>query len=605
MEAKRGVGLAALAVVVAAGLLVAAQPKKDAPARGAGVGAADGGPKVRVLEISLGGEIAEQQAVSLPFGPKPTVLRHYTASIRKAATDDSIKALLLRVSGPSLGLAKVQELAEALAEFRAAGKRIYCYGELYGNADYLIASQADTIAVAPGGAVAAVGLGMEVAYFKGLLDWAGIQFDVLHCGEHKSAGEPFEKDKMSDENRRVLNEFLDDVYDQYIGVIAKGRGLKPEDVRKLIDGAPYSVAEAKKAGLVHQVAYFDELLESMGKELGGEVDRVTKYHFLGRKGRDLAEFNIFTLFSSMRPKPDIPRTPRPKVVILYASGMIVPAAQASPFLGEVITAKALGKLLEKAREDKTVKAIVLRVDSPGGAAVTSDIIWREINRTRAAGKKVVASMSSVAASGGYYIAMAADKIVAHPTTITGSIGVVGMKPSLEGLYEKIGIHMETFTRGKNVGTLGTTKPLSDSGRERLQALLTAIYDEFVAKAAKSRGMDPAKLRELATGRVWTGRAAKDLGLVDELGGLKEAYDLAVDLAGLKGKDVEPVILPREKDFFEMLLSGLGEMESAALPERLLGRVPGPLGRSLPRAQLLQLLSRERVLALMPYLIEIR
>ena len=602
MRATRGVTLAGLAAIVAAGLLVAAKPPAAAPAKGAGAAAKK---DVQVLRITLSGEIAEHVGFSLPFGPTRSVLRDYTATVRKAATDPKIKALVLRLKTPAMGLAKVEELGAALGEFRAAKKKVYCYADVYTNVDYLIACHADTIGVAPGGGVATVGLGMEVAYLKGLLDWAGIKVDVFHCGAHKAAGEPFEKEKMSDENRKVLNEFLDDVYAQYVGMIAKGRGLAPDAVRKLIDGGPYSVGEAKKAGLVHQVAYFDKFLEAIGGELGGKVAQVKKYHRLGKKGRDLSQFNIFSLFASMQPKPDIPRTSRAKIVIVYASGMIMPGGDSNPFLGDIITAEKIAKSLEAVRKDDTVKAVVLRIDSPGGAAVTSDLIWREIHRTKEAGKKVVASLSSVAASGGYYMAMAADKIVAHPTTVTGSIGVVGVRPSLEGLYEKIGVNMETFYRGKNARLLGMSEPLEPEQRDRMQAFLNAIYDEFVAKAAQGRGMDPAKMRALATGRVWTARAAKTLGLVDELGGLKTAFDLAVKLAKLEGRDVQPVVLPREKDFFEMLLSKAAELEAATLPAGLARRMPGPLGRVVPDPRLLELLCRARALTLMPYRIEIR
>ncbi|NQT54287.1 signal peptide peptidase SppA, partial [bacterium] len=272
--------------------------------------------------------------------------------------------------------------------------------------------------------------------------------------------------------------------------------------------------------------------------------------------------------------------------------------------GDVVTAKSIAGAFAAARKDVTVKAVVLRIDSPGGAAVTSDIIWREVVRTKEAGKPVVASMGGVAASGGYYIAMAADRIVAHPATITGSIGVIGLKPNLDGLYQKIGVNIERFTRGKNAGLLSLSSGLTENGKQRLEALLLAVYDDFVNKAAAGRKMKREQMLELATGRVWSGAKAKTLGLVDELGGLKKAFDLAIDLAGIKGQNVQPVILPREKEFLEMLLSGAADTE-ALVARRLSARIPGALRNAVPNLAVLESLSQAGALALMPYCILIQ
>ena len=603
MRKKRNLALGAV-VLVGLGVVLVAAGGKGAKDDAAG--------KVRVLEITLGGEITEQKAVFIPFGPGQRLLRDYTGTIRKAAKDDAIKAIILRLKVPTLGLARVQELAAALKDFRDAGKPVYCYTEMCTNTSYALATNADKIVAAPGGGLLVVGLSMEVAYLKGLLDWAGIQFDVVHAGKHKSAGEPFVKEKMSAENRRVLDEFLDDYYAQFVGLIASGRKLDAAKVKALIDNGPYSAEEAKKAKLIDDVAYYEEFVEGIGEDLGGKVALVKKYHHLGAKGPDLSQFNIFTLFSSLQPKPAIPKTTRPKVVIIYATGQIVWGPTSVSFTN-VISYEPIGKAFASARKDPTVKAVVLRIDSPGGSALTSDLIWREVERTRKAGKPVIASMGHVAASGGYYIAMGADEIIAEPTTITGSIGVIGLKPSLGELYTKIKVNMETFQRGKNAGLLSTTKPLSADERVRLEQLIKATYDDFVGKAfagRKGKGTgnnkltDVAKMRELATGRVWTGKQAKELGLVDELGDLKLAYQRAIAKAGIEGQDVQPVVLPREKNIFEALLGGAAQSR-AATEEELAQRLPEPLRRLVPYARLLRTLTRERVLAIMPYCVEIR
>ncbi|HUT35070.1 MAG TPA: signal peptide peptidase SppA [Planctomycetota bacterium] len=555
---------------------------------------------VRVVEVLLQGDIEEQRAVENPFGPRSHVLREYTASLRKAAKDDEVHGVLLRLNHPALGMAKLQELRDAVDEVKAAGKRVYCYLEACGNADYLLACSADRIGSPPGGMVLLTGLRAQATFFKGLLDWAGIQAEILHFGKHKSAGESLTRDSMSEENRQVLNELLDDLYVQFVAVIAKGRNLTEQKVKETIDNGPYCAKDARIYHLVDEVSYFDQFVEAMGKDLGGKVTLVKGYHHLGARGPDLSELNLFSFFAALKPKPDIPATDRPKVVILYASGMIV-MGEGGALLGTVITAEALQRAFTKIRENPTVRAVVLRVDSPGGSALVSDLIWREVERTQKAGKPVVASLSDVAASGGYYIAMGTDAIVAQPGTVTGSIGVLGGKVVLRGLYDKIGLTKEVFTRGRNAALFSDYTPFSATERKRVEALMSDIYNDFVHKAALGRKMPHEKMQELATGRVWTARAAKELGLVDVLGGLREAYDLAVEKAGLKGKDVQPVVLPREKSFLEALLAP----SAGAVQSRIAASLPAPMLRSLPYAEVLASLARENVLALMPYFVEIR
>ena len=603
MRFSRFVAAGALVVGSAAVLVGAAAPKAEAPPKPPAKKPAEKpAPKkvVRVVEMVLHGRIEEQAAMAMPFGPQPRLLRNYTASIRKAAKDDGVKAILLRLRQPMLGLAKIQELLDAIGEFKATEKKLFCYLDACGNGGYLLASSADRIVAAPAGMVMLTGLAAEVSFYKGLLDWAGVGAHFAARGKHKSAAEPFTRESMSEGSRQVFNEYLDDVFDQFVATIAKGRKLAPAKVRQIIDQGPYPVGEARTFGLVDDVAYYDQFLDSVGDDLGGTVKLVKDYHRLGKKGADLAQMNLFALFAALQPKPEIPATKRPKVVVIYASGVIAPKPS-SYLASQVVTATETRKAFERARSDDTVKAVVLRVDSPGGSALISDLIWREVERTKKTGKPVIASMSSVAASGGYYIAMPADAIVAQPATVTGSIGVVAGKLSLGGLYKKIGITTETFTRGKNAAIFATSSGFSESERKRLDALLDDIYTTFVHKAAVGRKMPVERMRELATGRIWTARRAKELGLIDELGGLKEAYELAIKKAGLEGQDVQPVILPREKSVLEALFAPTAR----ARPALLCPPVPEPVLHALPYAQVLELLARENVLTLMPYVIEVR
>jgi len=505
---------------------------------------AAGGQVARVVEVRLEGKVAEQRALEVPFGPRRPLLRDYTASIRKAAKDQTVRALLLRLNFP------------LIAEFKATGKRVYCYFDSCFNTDYLLACSADRVGAPPGAMVLVTGLSAEVTYLKGLLDWLGVKVELLHFGRHKTATEPFTQSAMSEENKKVFNELLDDLYDQFVSE------LPPDRVREAIDNGPYSAEAAKKAGLLDDVAYEDQFLEAMEKDLGAEVELVKAYHHLGAEGPDLSEFNIFTLFSAMRPRPPIPKTDRPKIVVIF-------------------------------------KAVVLRVDSPGGSALVSDLVWREVQRTRKAGKPVVASLSSVAASGGYYVAMSADAVVAQPGCLTGSIGVLGGKIVLKGLYDRLGVTCEVFTRGRNAAIFSDYRPLSPSERERLGAMMRQTYEEFVRKAAAGRHMPEEQMRKLATGRVWTGREAKNLGLVDALGGLRAAYQLAMKKAGLSEKDnVQPVILPREKSFLEAIF------EPASV-RSFLDAIEPVVGRRALGLALLGALRRERVLALLPFVVEVR
>jgi len=584
----------ALAVALACTLAAAGSP-------GLCEGVEAAGPKtVRVVEVRLEGDIAEQRQMEPLLGPREHLLHEFTASIRKAAKDDEVQAILLHLNHPTLGLAKLQELRDALEEVKAARKRVYCYLEACSNTDYALACSAHRICAAPGGMILLTGMRAEATFLKGLLDWAGIQAEIIHFGKHKSAGEPLTRDSMSEEHRAVLNELLDDLYAQFVALVASGRNLPEIKVKEAIDGGPYCAKDARIFHLIDEVSYFDQFIESIGKDLGGKVTLVKGYHRLGDRGTDFSEVNLFTFFAALKPKPDIPATDRPKIAIVYASGMIA-EGESALLPGGVVTAAEMRKAFEAIRANPTVRAVVLRVDSPGGSALVSDLIWREVERTRKAGKPVIASMSDVAGSGGYYIAMGADAIVAQPATITGSIGVLGGKLVLRGLYDKIGVKKEMLTRGRNAALFSDYSPFSDHERDRVKALMQDIYADFVHKAALGRKMPDEKMQALATGRVWTARTARELGLVDALGGLREAFDLAAAKAGLKGKDVQPVILPREKSFLEALFGSAGsavEPASSALAPRL-------LHPARPYAALLEALRDGNVLAVMPYLIEVR
>jgi protease-4 len=544
---------------------------------GARLGAAEPAA-VTVAHIRLAGELDEAPATEDPlFGGGSENLRAKLDRIKKARDDKSVRALYLEIEGISAGWGKLDELRRALADFRKSGKKLFAYLQAGETKDYLLALSCDEIAMPEPAWLMLTGMRAEVSFYKGLFDKLGVKADMLQMGEFKGAAEPYTRTEMSPQFRKQLESVLDDYFEKgLIATVAESRkGLTAEKVKKLIDEGPYSARAAARLGLIDRVAYADDFKASFKSLLKADDVKVVK-DYEKAKSKDVNLSNPFEILKLFNP-PKAKESKAAKVAVIYATGVITTGKSSGSLFGaETCGSTTMIEAIKKAEKDKTVKAIVLRVDSPGGSALASDLIWNELLKCK---KPVVASMSDTAASGGYYISMAAKKIYAEPGTLTGSIGVVGGKIVIGGLEKKVGLTTDVITRGANAGILSTTTPFSDSERKAMTALMKDTYDGFVSKALEGRrhagrAMTREQLLELAGGRVWTGRQAKANGLVDELGSVGDAVMAARKMAGVpEGETLEILELPESRSFLDTLLESRGDTESRALLAPLLREFP--------------------------------
>ncbi|REJ91388.1 MAG: signal peptide peptidase SppA [Planctomycetota bacterium] len=561
--------------------------------------------RVKLASISIAGAFPETtQQVGL-FGEMEQNLRETIKRIGQAAEDDDIQGLVLRIRSPLIGRAKVEELCAAVRRAQAKGMKVYADITGAQGADYLIASACDEIVMPPSGSLILAGVRAEVMFYRGLMDKVGVRADFIQVGRFKGAAEPFVRSEMSDELRAQFESLIGDYYDQMIERIAEARDLEADRVRELIDEGMFSAAKAKEVGLIDHVMYEDELRERLRTENDAEKLAVVRNYGKKDVQTDFSGFGgmVQLMQLMMGVEPTRSRSRGDRIAIIYAVGPIMDGASEQGLFGNAtLGGDTIVKALRMAAKHKRVKAIVLRVDSPGGSALASDLIWREVARID---KPVVASMGDTAASGGYYISMAADKIYAAPGTLTGSIGVVGGKLALSGLYDKVGLSVDVIARGKNSGAFSSTQVFSETERAAMKQMMLDIYEQFTSKAAEGRNMELEQLKSLAEGRVFTGRQAKENGLVDELGTLRDAIVGAKELAGIdKDTQVDLWVLPKPQSFFETLFEGESIETSAKLSTQLrevLPEVTEPLAASAWLRQLFE----QRAATILPYRIEIK
>ena len=518
-------------------------------------------PTKKYVEFTLNGTYADTKTVST-FGTSSTkTLRGLFKKLDMLKTDDEIAGIIFKIEGVSLGWATLQEIRTKLNEFQEAGKETIGYLESGGNAEYLLAATMDRIVLMPTGSLNLTGLRAEVLFYKGLLDKLDIKADMLAMGKYKSGVEPYMRDGMSDAFRESMTALLDDLYAQLLNHLAESRdSITAENASDLINRGPFTAEEAKQEKLVDALQYYDELIAELKSASDDEEVQVVKPSFeRKRKVPDMNSFaGLMQLFSMLNPPQRAQAAGKNQIALIYASGPILPDID-SPFISmSAITPKELKKAFEKARTDDSVRAVVFRIDSPGGSALASDLIWREVMLTQRE-KPVVVSMGNVAASGGYYIAMAAGTIVAHPSTLTGSIGVFGGKLNLKGLYNKAGLTKEIISHGQNATLYSDYGGFTPTERERVEKMMKTVYADFVSKAAAGRDKSFDEIDEIAQGRVWTGKQAKALGLVDEIGGLDTALSIAKKQAGFAEDDkVNLIVLPKQRPFFEQFLEQMIE-----------------------------------------------
>ncbi len=516
-----------------------------------------------IAHIKIKGDLAEgaTDSAGLFAVGVPDTLRSIQERIDKASRDPAVVALFLEVEGVTLGWGKLDEVESSLQKFRKSGKKIFAWTASEESKDYLIAAMADEIAVPESLSLMILGVQSSVTFYKELFDFIGVRADMLKVGDFKSAVEPYTRTNLSGPARKQLESMIDDFYTQsLVGRIArfrKNKGLDEAKVVKAIDEAPLVAGVAKELGFVDKLDYYENYTQTLGKACGKPEATLGKnYGKPKAKDEELDFSNPFALLKALSPsKPK--ESKNPKIAIIHAIGEIVTGKSSFGFTGgETVGSTTLIEAIQKAESDSTVKAIILRIDSPGGSALASDLIHAELLRCK---KPVLASMSDVAASGGYYIAAGAKRIMAEPSTITGSIGVFGGKVAIGGVYEKIGVRTDVVKRGANAGINSMERGFTDSERRAMTRVIESIYEQFLDRALKGREragkkMTKDELTKLAGGRVWTGRQALENGLVDQLGTLEDAIVWAVREANLP-KDQKPELLdlPKGKNILDGLL----------------------------------------------------
>ncbi len=513
-------------------------------------------PEETVLLLNLSGGVIEQRPVN-PLARASLghalVLREAVEALEAAGRDDRVKALVIRAGWGAPGLAQMQELRDAITDFRAQGKPVTAFAETFGEAGngtlhYFLASAAGEIWVQPSGDLGITGFALQQPFLKPLLEEIGVRAQVAQREEYKGAMSFLTEDYMPEPQRRNLQRYLDSALDQIVTAVAEARNLEAGALRDLIDRAPYRGAEAQRLGLVDRLGYWDEV-EALVLEAAGPD----------------AEWLSLQAYRRAAPESD---SDAPVVALVHGEGPIVLAGgENDPIFGKVtLGAVDIAKALSDAIDDPEVEAILFRVDSPGGSYVGSDTIWREVQRARDLGKPVVVSMGNVAASGGYFVAAPAATIVAQPGTLTGSIGVVSGKVSLRELWASLGVNWDGVQAGRRAAMWSSSAPFSREEWDWLQQTLDTTYADFTGKVAAGRGLTQEAVLGVAKGQIWSGADAQKVGLVDALGGYRKALSLAKEAAGIAEETaVRLRPFPEPRDPFKALLEDAlgGKIESPA------------------------------------------
>lgn len=534
--------------------------------------------RFNVVELELDGTVPEEEdRYLIPFIPrkrKLTVL-DIERIFHHIAFEPGIRVLLIKIRSLRIGLAKAQTIARCIRELRRNGKKVFAYLESPGNIEYMIGSGADKVFIAPWAILNLIGLKAEVTFFKSLLDKAGVEANFKGMGEYKTAAETFTRDSMSEKNREMLEALYDDLNEKFLDYIAQGRGLSPEEAKRVIDNGPYTSKEALDESLVDGILYEEEIKQQIQESIQQNAEIIKASNIL----------KLLKLKSTVRYIAQTLKGRASAIAFVSDTGIItLGESRSGGLLSKTIGTRTMLRMLERAERDRAVRALVLRISSPGGSGIASDLI---LNKLRSIARKmpVVVSMSDVAASGGYMIALGATKIVAESTTITGSIGIVSGKFNLAKLYEKLGITQEYISRGRRALMYSSARGFTEEEEQNQLQIMEELYTDFVNKVAVSRNLEYTAAEKISRGRVWTGKQARELGLVDELGGVMTAVKLAMTEAGLP-PDEEPLIKTISKPM------------GIRLP--MLRTAPTVIQELDSAIQLAKALEREGVFALMPF-----
>ncbi len=542
------------------------------------------------LDKPINERASENPFADVPFSgsqlPDALGLDELKAAIRHAKSDNNVKGIYLDAEFVQAGMATLEELRAELIDFKKSGKWLVAYGEVFSEKSYYLGSVATKNWLNPQGELEFNGLGTEVTFLKHALDRLGIKPYIFRVGTYKSAVEPFFLDKMSDASREQTRAFLTSLNDAMLSQIATARKLPVEQLRAVQDSMLVRNApDAVRYGLIDATGYYDEVLKWMKEKTGKKPSEKLNLVSLSTYGK------VVEAAAEVGPMDK-------RVAVVYAEGDIVTGKGAPTSIGSDKFAAAL----RSARLDDKVKAVVLRINSPGGSALASDVMWREVQLLRKAGKPVIASMSDVAASGGYYLAMGCDSILAQRTTITGSIGVFGLLANLAPfLDDKLGLTVDRVTTGRFSDLPTVTRELSAFEQRQIQREVDRIYADFTTKAAQGRHLPVEELRAVASGRVWSGAEARTNGLVDRFGGLDDAIAVAARSAKLEVGDYSLRKLPARKSYFENLMSTFSGDEARARAVRAELGVLAPYYERVKRLTTLQ----NGVQARLPFEIEIR
>jgi protease IV len=496
------------------------------------------------LILRLRGEIPEKPPVEFPIPlleqRTPLTVENVWSMLRRAAADSRIRAVVFEPDDVDIGWAKMQEIRADLEQFRKSGKPLYAFLRTPGAREYYMATACQRIYMPPVDLLNLKGVRFEMMFFKNTLDKLGVQVDVEHAGKYKDFGDMFVRTSMSPETREVMTSILDNVYGDLVNTIAKGRNKDAALVRAIIDEGPFLSTQAKNKGLVDELRFEDEMFGELKTALKqSELKKITEREYV--KASDASA----GIGGNQR------------IALVVADGAITRGDPQSD-QEQGIESAVFVKMLTRVGNDGSVKGVIVRIDSPGGEVTASDEIWRAMNELRRK-KPVVISMSDAAASGGYYMAMSGDPIIAYPGTLTGSIGVVFGKPNLHGLYDKVGVTKDNLSRGRFAMIDSDYQPLTEAGRQKLREGIDQDYRDFVGKVAAARKKNFSQIEPLAQGRVWLGDQAKANGLVDELGGMDRSIELIKRRAGIPATDkVALVLYPPRRSIWDVMFRSSSE-----------------------------------------------
>jgi len=550
--------------------------------------------KERVLQLKLN-QLVEEYLGADPNDPFAVFVQDRVGfdqilkAVTLAKTDDRIEGISIEGNILSLGWSQINELRDLLIDFKSSGKFIYAYNEMYPQRDYFLASVADSVFLNPVGNLDFRGLASEVLYYKDLQEQSGVKMEVVRHGKYKSAVEPYLNDEMSEENRMQIKALLTSLWKQLTDAIAEERELSVERLNEIADDLLGRRADqAKELGLIDELVYEDQYYRALSNRLSG-IDN----ELAANDKPNLVSLNKYLRYTKTKRL----YTGKDRIAVLYASGTILYGEGGSSYIGQESIARALKRI----REDRKVKAIVLRVNSPGGSALTSELIWRELKRTQET-KPVVVSISDVAASGGYYIAMASDYIMAQPTSVTGSIGVFGTLPNFSELSKKIGVNPQWVETNKQSRGYSVFGPMTQQNYDEIKDGIEQTYDIFLDRVAEGRSMQKDQVDELAQGRVWSASSALENGLIDGYGGIYKAIEKAAELGETSDYAVQS--FPRYKSEFEQLFGDLSEAQALILSRISKAFIPEPVNNF--NQQIEQLKAKEnQIQARMPFELNIR